>query len=240
MCKENLRQVSKQSLKGTVCIKTRYSSAVARPWSLNPFETFFQQAAQRQESSTHTLHGPLGLSSQLLSECGEKIWVNISRPGKNLLAAALSLWHVPRSFSGPWGWTGGKEGAEVCCVGIRMRSGTFCFPVLGCISARSLCLWWGLHLPKTHHPARTQQTFFLFPKFCRFFSLALSFWKGSQPFGEAHMSTAGRNDPCFSDYPFVVQDFLNEGEKQRVKRELFSLKWKVFSLKTTDGCKKST
>ncbi|EOA93631.1 hypothetical protein Anapl_09742 [Anas platyrhynchos] len=59
-----------------------------------------------------------------------------------------------------------------------------------------------------------------------FFSLALSFWKGSQPFGEAHMSTAGRNDPCFSDYPFVVQDFLNEGEKQRVKRELFSLKWK--------------
>lgn len=54
------------------------------------------------------------------------------------------------------------------------------------------------------------------------------------------MSTAGRNDPCFSDYPFVVQDFLNEGEKQRVKRELFSLKCKVFSLKTTDGCKKST
>lgn len=86
-----------------------------------------------------------------------------------------------------------------------------------------------------------QKTFSFFSsEFCEFFSLALLFWKGSQPFGEAHMSTAGRNDPCFSDYPFVVQDFLNEGEKQRVKRELFSLKWKVFSLKTTDGCKKST
>lgn len=154
MCKENLKQASKQSLKGKVCIKTRYSSTVARPWSLNPFETFFQQAAQRQESSTRMLHGPLGLSSHLLSECREKIWVNISRTGKNLLAAALSLWHVPRSFSGPWGWRGGKEGAEVCCLGIRMCSGTFCFPVLGCISAQSLCLWWGLHF--------TRKLFFFF------------------------------------------------------------------------------
>lgn len=47
-----------KSLKGKVCIKTRYSSIVARPWSLNLFETFFQQAAQRQESSTRKLHCP--------------------------------------------------------------------------------------------------------------------------------------------------------------------------------------
>lgn len=166
MCKENLRQVSKQSLKGTVCIKTRYSSAVARPWSLNPFETFFQQAAQRQESSTRTLHCPLGLSSQLLSECGEKIWVNISRTGKNLLAAALSLWHVPRSFSGPWGWTGGKEGAEVCCVGCAQ--GLFVSLCLGasqlgacafgedCISPRHITL----HVHS--------KLFFFFPNFADF------------------------------------------------------------------------